>query len=111
MVKVTITSKSLNLSKTLEAKKEVYDTKTTTHIVASTKSYNNLLDEYKEQNKPVSRAERVDMFLDREKTEKAVEAFVGEQIVDGELAVLVADFVKNALDGACVYYKPIIRKK
>lgn len=51
------------------------------------------------------------LFIDKAETEKAVDAFVSAQIKDTETAELVAAFVKNALDGACVYFKPIVRKK
>lgn len=88
-----------------------YETQTQTHIVASTKSQNNLLDDMQKDGNIPTEKKVENLFLDRAKTEKAVDDFVCAQISDVDTAKLVAAFVKNALDGACVYYKPIIRKK
>ena len=88
-----------------------YETQTETHIVASTKSQNNLIDDMQRDGKIPTEKKIENLFLDRAETEKAVDAFVSSQIKDTKTAELVSAFVKNALDGACVYYKPIIRKK
>lgn len=89
----------------------VFETATATHIVASTKSFNNLLEDYQAEGKIPSQTKKEDIFLDRVKTEQAVDALVNEQVKDKDTANLIAEFVKKALDGACIYYKPIIRKK
>lgn len=89
----------------------VYEVANATHIVASTKSFNNLLEDYQAQGKMPTSTKREDLFLDKDKTEKAVDNLVNEQIKDTEVAKLVSEFVKKALDGACVYYKPIVRTK
>lgn len=81
------------------------------YLVASTKSFNNQLDELKRNGKIVADATKDDLFLDRVATEKAVDAFVNEQIKDTETAKMVAEYIKRVLDGGCVYYKEIIRKK
>lgn len=88
-----------------------YQTETAMHIVASTKSKNNLLEEYQQNGKIPTSTKVQDVFLDRVKTEKAVEEIVKAQVDDKEIVERVIDFVKKALDGACVYYKPIVRKK
>ena len=80
-------------------------------VVASTKSFNNLIDDLKQEGKIATHTEKKDLFLDKEKTEKAIDSLVAEQIKDDAICELVQEFVKKALDGACVYYKPIIRKK
>lgn len=108
---VNLQFKKLNLAETVKQNKEVYDTATATHIVASTKSYNNLLEDYQGKNQAPTKTERKDIWLDRKETEKAIETFVNAQIRDTETAKLVVEYVKNIFDGACVYFKPIIRNK
>lgn len=111
MQKVTLIFKSVNVEETAKQKKAVFDTVEKTHIVASTKSFNNLKDKYNTDGQPVSSAKAENLFLDRTATEKAVDTLVSEQIKDKATADMVAEYVKGVLDGGCVYYKPIIRKK
>lgn len=108
---VTLEFKALNLDETVKQKKAVYTTETATHIVASTKSFNNLVEDYQKENKAPTSTTRKDLFLDKTATETAVDNLVNAQIKDTETAKLVAEYVKKVLDGGCVYYKPIIRKK
>ena len=112
MLKVKATTKTLDLAQTLAEKKEIYKTETASYIVASTKSFNNLIDDLKAANKTPSTMERVDLFLDKVETEKAVTAMVTNMVKDTEYAPLVVAHIMNALDGACVFKKPpIVRKK
>lgn len=105
MQKVTIVTKKPDwVNKTMVEE-------TSTHIVASTKSLNNLVEEFQSRGETVASKRVVEIFLDREVTEKAVDRLVEEQINDSEIVDLVKKFVKDALDKSCVYYKPIIRKK
>lgn len=108
---VNLEFRKLNLAETVKQNKEVYDTATATHIVASTKSYNNLIEEYQAKNQVPTKASKKDLFLDRAKTEKAVAEMVTAQIEDKEVSKLVIEHINKVLDGGCVYYKPIIRNK
>ena len=112
MLKVKATIKTLDLEKTIAVKKEVYNTEIAHYLVASTKSFNNLMDDLKAENKTPSTAERTDLFLDKAATEKAVTAMVADMVKDSEYAPLVVTHIMTALDGACVFKKsPVIRKK
>lgn len=111
MQKVILTFKTVNVEETAKQKKAVFDTATKTHIVASTKSFNNLTEEYASNGMPVSSSAKSDLWLEREKTEKAIAEMVTAQIADKDTAALVTEYLKKVLDGACVYYKPITRKK
>lgn len=112
MLKVKATIKTLDLEKTIAEKKEVYNTEIVNYLVASTKSFNNLMDDLKAENKMPSTAERTDLFLDKELTEKAVTSMVADMFKDPEYAPLVVTHIMTALDGACVFKKPpVVRKK
>lgn len=112
MIKVKATLKTLDLEKTIAEKKEVYKTETAHYLVASTKSFNNLMDDLKAENKTPSTAERTDLFLDKAATEKAVTEMVAGMVKDTEYAPLVVAHIMTALDGACVFKKPpVVRKK
>lgn len=112
MLKVKATIKTLDLEKTITERKEVYKTETVHYLVASTKSFNNLMDDLKAENKTPSTAERTDLFLDKAVTEKAVTAMVADMVKDTEYAPLVVAHIMTALDGACVFKKPpVVRKK
>jgi len=89
-----------------------YEVQESAHVVASTKSYNNLLEELKKDNKIPTESLVVDLFIDKKETAKAVDALVNAQIADKETAVTVSAHIMKALDGACVFKKPpVIRKK
>lgn len=112
MLKVKATIKTLDLEKTIAEKKLIYNTETADYLVASTKSFNNLMDDLKAENKMPSNAEKTDLFLDKAATEKAVAAMVADMVKDNEYAPLVVTHIMNALDGACVFKKPpVLRKK
>ena len=112
MLKVRATIKTLDLEKTIAEKKEVYKTETANYLVASTKSFNNLMDDLKAENKTPSSAERADLFLDKVETKKAVTAMVENLVKDTEYKPLVVEHIMTALDGACVFKKPpVVRKK
>lgn len=107
---VKIYFKKLDVTKTIEAKKPVYLEGEDLHVVASTKSFNNLLDDYKAYDKTVVKTERKDFYLDRDALNEAVEECVSAQIDNEEIAGLVVKHIQKVLDGGCIYYKPIIRK-
>lgn len=112
MLKVKVTVKTLDLDKTLAERKEVYKTETANYLVASTKSFNNLMDDLKAENKTPSSAERVELFIDKVATINAVKAMVDSLVKDNEYKPLVVAHIMNALDGACVFKKPaVVRKK
>ena len=112
MIKVKATIRTLNLEKTLAEKREVYDIETADYLVASTKSFNNLMDDLKAENKTPSKVERVDLFLDKEETRKAITGTVENLVKDIDYVPLVIEHIMTALDGACVFKKPpIVRKK
>lgn len=107
---VKIHFKQLDVTKTIESKKPVYVEGDEIHVVASTKSFNNLLDEYKASEKTVVSTERKDFFLDKTALNDAVEECVTAQIDNKEVAELVVKHIQKVLEGGCIYYKPIIRK-
>ena len=111
MIKVKVTMKTLDLEKTLAEKKEVYKTETANYLVASTKSFNNLIDDLKAENKTPSSAERVDLFLDKVATQTAITAMVENLVKDVEYRPPVITHIMNALDGACVFKKPAVSRK
>lgn len=82
------------------------------HIVASTKSQNNLIDEMKREGKFANETKVVDLFLDKVNTEKAVAAFVDTINESDEVKSMVVSHIMKALDSACVFKKPpIVRNK
>lgn len=111
MLKVKVTVKTLDLEKTLAEKKEVYKTEIGNYLVASTKSFNNLLDDLKAANKAPSSAERTDLFLDKVATKEAITAMVDNLVKDNDYKPLIVAHIMNALDGACVFKKPAISRK
>lgn len=112
MLKVKATIKTLDLEKTIAEKKEVYKTETANYLVASTKSFNNLMDDLKEENKTPSSVERADLFLDKAETKKAITEMVEKLVKDTEYKPLAVEHIMTALDGACVFKKPpVVRKK
>lgn len=111
MVKVSIEVRELNMAATIAQNRPVYDSRVDNTVVASTKSLNNLLDEYKQNNETVANVKRVDYFLDKEEVKKAVVDMVDNLVEDKAIVIDTVEHIMKALDGACVFYRPIIRKK
>ena len=112
MLKVKLTFRTLDLEKTIAAKKEQYKVETQNALVASTKSYNNLIDDLKAENKVATNSEITELFLDKSTTEKAITAMVAQSVADVAYQPLVVEHIIKALDSACVFKKPpIVRKK
>lgn len=112
MLKVKLTFRTLDLEKTLASKKEEYKVETQNALVASTKSYNNLIDDLKAENKVATNSEIKELFLDKATTEKAIAAMVAANVADTAYQPLVTAHIIKALDAACVFKKPaIVRKK
>ena len=80
--------------------------RTVTEIVASTKSQNNLLEQYSldekfVKGKPVEK----ELFVDAEKTAQALlGAFAG--IGDNATVTALVNHAMRALDGACMFERP-----
>lgn len=111
MVKVSIEVRELNMAATIAQNRPVYDSRVDNAVVASTKSLNNLIDEYKQNNETVANVKRVDYYLDKVETEKAVTEMVDNLVDDDTIRRETVEHIMNALDGACVFYRPIIHKK
>lgn len=112
MLKVKLTFRTLDLEKTLAEKKESYKIETANYLVASTKSYNNLVDDLKADNKVAQESEIKELFLDKANAEKAVAAMVESMVADTVYRPLVTAHIMKALDGACAFKKPpVVRKK
>lgn len=89
-----------------------YDKDTQTHIVASTKSYNKLLEGFKEENKILGKSLIKELFIDKKAAEETIHAFVLTQIEDEKTAKTITSHMIKALDGACVFKRPpVIRSK
>ena len=112
MLKVKLTFRTLDLEKTLVEKREMYKVETQNALVASTKSYNNLIDDLKAENKVATNSEIKELFLDKATTEKAIAAMVAANVADTAYQPLVTAHIMKALDSACVFKKPpIVRNK
>ena len=82
-----------------------------TAVVASTKSENNLLEELRKDIDANITYTVKDLFLDKSKVLDGVNNLVDEQIKDVDIAKAVKEHIAKVLDGGCIFYKPIIRKK
>ena len=112
MLKVKLTFRTLDLEKTIAEKKEAYKTETANYLVASTKSYNNLVDDLKQENKIAANSEIKELFLDKAATRNAVTEMVSKAVTDTAYQPLVVEHIMKALDSACVFKKPpVVRKK
>lgn len=111
MLKVTLTTKTVDVNATIASKKAVFTETKETAIVASTKSYNNLVDERNASGTPVSESKTETLFLDKAETEKALAEFVARQVKEEAIRPAVVEHLMQALDGACVFYRPIKRNK
>lgn len=88
-----------------------FDVVTENYLVASTKSFNNLIDELKKQGKVPTSAEKVDFFLDDNKVKEIIKNMVDTLVSDEIYRKPVFEHIVKALDGACVFKKVIVRKK
>lgn len=111
MIKTEVTIKTLDLEKTLAEKKEVYKTETANYLVASTKSFNNLMKDLKAENKVPSSVKTVELFLDKAEVESTIIDMVHEMVDDSEYAALVINHIMSALDGACIFKRPPVKRK
>lgn len=111
MIKVSLEVRELNMTATIAQNHPVYDVRVDNAVVASTKSLNNLLDEYKQNNETVAKVNRVDYFIDKAETEKAVAEMVDKLVDDNTVKYETVEHIMKALDGACMFYRPIVRKK
>lgn len=112
MLKVKLTFRQLDLQKTIEQKKEVYTTSFGKYLVASTKSFNNLIDDLKAENMTPTKTEVRELFIDKSAMESKVASAVDELVSDEEYKWSVVAHIMKALDSACVFEKPpIVRKK
>ena len=84
---------------------------TVTEIVASTKSQNNLLEQYSIEEKFVKgKPVEQEIFVDVEKTAQALlSAFAG--VGDKETVTALVNHAIRALDGACMFERPDKRSK
>ena len=86
--------------------------RTTTAIVASTKSQNSLLRAMEEEDKFPIKNELVvkEVFVDKAKTENALAtAFAG--VGDADTVKALVAHAMAALDGACMFVRPQVDKK
>lgn len=112
MLKVKLIFRTLDLEKTLTEKKECYKTETASYLVASTKSYNNLVEDLKQENKVATNSEIKELFLDKATMRNAIAEIVSKAVTDTTYQPLVTEHIIKALDSACVFKKPpIVRKK
>lgn len=83
-----------------------------THLTASTKSTNNLVDDLKQLGTVPTETKVEDFFLNKEETYKIISEMVEKLNPKKELNGSVVSHIMKALDGACVFKKPpIVRKK
>lgn len=85
--------------------------KTITAVVASTKSANNLKDDLAQNRTFVRKCDTETVFIDKTIAEKHVTALVEEGIKDTAIRADIVKHIMTALDGACVFYKPPIKRK
>lgn len=89
-----------------------YEIDEETHLTASTKSTNNLLDDLKQMGTVPAETKVEDFFLNKEETYKIISEMVEKLNPKKELNGGVVSHIMKALDGACVFKKPpIVRKK
>lgn len=89
-----------------------YEVDEETHLTASTKSTNNLLDELKQLGTVPTETKVEEFFLNKDETRKTISEMVEKLNPKKELNERVIAHIMKALDGACVFKKPpIVRKK
>ena len=111
MLNVKLSFKTLDLEQTLAQKKAIYASTSTKALVASTKSYNNLIDDLKQEGKAPTQTEIKELFLDKAEVSKAISPVISAAVPDAEVAVLVLAHCMKALDAACVFRKPPVKRK
>ena len=105
MQKVTLTQSTINLTETVKQNKVVYDTTETTHIVASTKSLNILLQELKEKNINVNKVAVTDVWCNRVIVNKHLEALAKDTFADEKMQKLFVEYMKKQLEKMCIFEK------
>ena len=89
-----------------------FQTETIIALVASTKSYNNFMDDLRAQGKNPDTTTTKELFIDKEEAREAIRALVETDVKDPEYQEAVINHIMKALDGACVFKKPpVVRKK
>jgi len=113
MKKVVATFKSLNWEKSKVENKPVYDTDKEMRVVASTKSENNFIEELTAANKAPTSLSSTEFFFDKSKTETAITNLTNSMLENEseEVKKAVIDHIMKALDGACIFWKDLSRKK
>lgn len=113
MKKVVATFKALNWERSKTENKPIYDVDTEMRVVASTKSENNFVEELTTANKAPTSVVSTEIFFDKSKTAEAI-ANLTKSMLEGEseeVKKAVFDHIMKALDGACVFWKDLSRKK
>lgn len=89
-----------------------FDESEQTHLTASTKSTNNLIDDMKREGIVASDVIVKDFFLNKEETRNAITDLVTRISPEHELDESIVKHIMKALDGACVFKKPpVVRNK
>lgn len=99
---------TLNVTELTEKGKQA---KTLVAVVASTKSANNLKDDLAQNDIFVKSCNVENVFIDKSVAEKHITALVEEGIKDAEIRADIIKHIMTSLDGACVFYKPPIKRK
>lgn len=111
MKKISVQFKELNWEKSKAENKPIYDIDSEVVVVASTKSENNYIDELTKSGKVPTTKEVKEFFLDKNATRAEVIAMVNKLCDDIEVRDMVVNHIMDALDGACVFWKDLSRKK
>ena len=105
MQKVTLTQSTINLAETVKQNKVVYDTTETTHIVASTKSLNILLQELKEKNINVNKVKVADVWCSRAVVNKHLAELAKDTFADEKMQALFIEYMQKQLEKMCIFEK------
>ena len=105
MQKVTLTQSTINLTETVKQNKVVYDTTETTHIVASTKSLNILLQELKEKNINVNKVKVADVWCSRAVVNKHLVELAKDTFADEKMQALFIEYMQKQLEKMCIFEK------
>lgn len=113
MKKVIAKFKSLNWEKSKTENKPIYDESAEMRVVASTKSENNFVEELTAANKAPISLVSTEFFFDKLKTETAITNLTNSMLEkeSEEVKKAAVDHIMKALDGACVFWKDLSRKK
>jgi len=88
-----------------------YETASERHIVASTKSKNNLLEDLKQDNKVATTVIETEIFINKDAITNAIAETVANEINDKEIADYITAHMIKALDGACVFKREPKKRK